>query len=78
MPRSANPANSPKLRPIEDFWVELKKRVYAYCWQAENLVQLENRIRYCYKQIDQERIHRLGAASFTRVDRVRRKGLLNT
>jgi transposase len=77
VPRSDNPANSPELRPIEDFWGELKRRVYANCWQAENLTQLENRIRYCYKQIEEERIHRLGAAAFTRVDKVRRKGLPN-
>jgi|688.fasta_scaffold392819_1 transposase len=76
-PRSDNPANSPELRPIEDFWSELKRRVYAKCWKAENLTQLENRIRYCYKQIHEERIHRLGAASFTRVDKVRREGLMN-
>jgi transposase len=77
VPRSANPASSPELRPIEDLWSELKRIVYAKCWKAKNLKQLENRIRYCFKEIDQERVHRLGAASFTRVDRVRRKGLRN-
>lgn len=75
VPKVHNPANVPELRPIEDFWSELKRRVYAKCWQAENLDQLKNRINYCLKQIDQERVHRLGKSTFTRVDAVRRNGM---
>jgi len=77
VPRDKNPANVPELRPIEDFWTEIKRLVYADNWQAENLNQLRNRIEYCMKKIDQNRVHRLGASTFTRVDRVRRNGMIN-
>lgn len=72
-----NPANVPELRPIEDFWAELKRAVYAKCWKAENLDKLRNRIEYCIKKIDSERVHSLGASTFTRVDAVRRHGMTN-
>ena len=77
VPRDKNPANVPELRPIEDFWTEIKRLIYADNWQAENLHQLRNRIEYCMKKIDQNRVHRLGASTFTRVDRVRRNGMIN-
>ena len=32
MPRDKNPANVPELRPIEDFWTEVKRLVYADNW----------------------------------------------
>ena len=67
----------PELRPIEDLCTEIKRLVYADNWQAENLRQLRNRIDYCMKKIDQNRVYRLGASTFTRVDRVRRNGLIN-
>jgi len=77
VPRDKNPAKVPELRPIEDFWSEIKRLVYADNWQAENLQQLRNRIEYCMKKLDQNRVHRLGASTFTRVDRVRRNGMIN-
>lgn len=77
VPRSQNIANVPELRPIEDFWNEIKRAVYANCWEAKNLIQLRNRINYCFKHVDIERVHRLGKESFTRVDTVRRQGMEN-
>jgi len=77
VPRERNIANVPELRPIEDFWSEIKRIVYANCWQAENLEQLRNRIDYCFKKIDPGFVHRLGKASFTRVDTARRNGIQN-
>jgi hypothetical protein len=77
VPKCLNPANVPELRPIEDLWSELKRLVYDKCWKANNLKQLENRIRYAFKKINQERIHKLGSATFTRVDACRRHGLKN-
>ena len=71
VPRDKNPANVPELRPIEDFWTEVKRLVYADNWQAENLCQLRNRVDYCMS------VHRFGVSTFTRVDRVRRNGLIN-
>jgi hypothetical protein len=77
VPKEHNPANVPELRPIVDFWSELKRLVYANNWKAENLDQLRNRIEYSIKKIDQDRVHRLGASTFTRVDRIRRHGMIN-
>lgn len=77
VPKERNIANCPELRPIEDFWSEIKRAVYANCWQAENLDQLRKRIDYCFKKHDENSIHRLGKASFTRIDTARRYGIKN-
>jgi len=77
VPKSRNIANVPELRPIEDFWSLLKREVYEKCWKAENLGQLKSRIEYCIKKLDLEQVHRLGNASFTRVDAARRHGIKN-
>ena len=53
VPKSINPANTPEARPIEDFWSQFKRAVYAGGWQAENLDQLKKRIIYCYNKMDQ-------------------------
>ena len=65
----------PELRPIEDFWSELKR--LGYNRQAENLGKLKKRIEFSIKRIDIERVHRLAAATFTRVDTVYRHGMKN-
>ena len=49
--KSSNPTNAPELRPIEDFWVEMKRVVYANGWRAENLDQLTNRINFAFKKV---------------------------
>lgn len=77
VPKEHNPANVPELRPIEDFWSELKRLVYDNNWKCDDLAKLKNRIEYSIKKIDPKRVHRLGASTFTRVDRVRRKGMKN-
>ena len=77
VPKEHNPANVPELRPIEDFWSELKRLVYDKNWKAENLDQLKNRIEYCFKKINPNRVHTLGASTFKRVDSVRRHGMIN-
>ena len=77
VPKASNPANAPEMRPIEDFWTEIKRLVYDGGWEAENLAQLHNRIDYAFKKVNMERIHSLGKASLARVDSVRRHGLKN-
>ena len=47
VPKAMNPANLPEARTIEDFWAILKRDVYMDGWAADNLRQLETRIRYC-------------------------------
>lgn len=42
--KSINPANLPKARPIEDFWGDLKEKVYKEDWKAKNLDELKQRI----------------------------------
>ena len=50
MPKWLNPANVPKARPIEDFWGNLKQKVYEKDWRARNLQQLEQKIKPCLKK----------------------------
>jgi len=40
LPKIINPANAPKLHPIEDFWGILKINVYENNWSAKNERQL--------------------------------------
>jgi hypothetical protein len=67
----------PELRPIEDFWAYIKREVYKNNWAAENLDQLRRRIEYVFKNLDPKLVHKLGKASFTRVDAARRHGIKN-
>jgi hypothetical protein len=41
LPKIINPANAPKLRPIEDFWGILKTNVYENNWSAKKVSQLK-------------------------------------
>ena len=50
MCQESKTANVPKLRPIEDFWTEIKRLVYADNWQAKNLHQLRNQIKLLYEK----------------------------
>jgi hypothetical protein len=77
VPKIRNIANVPELRPIEDFWATIKRDVYANNWQAEDLNQLRNRIRYCFDKVDLDSIRRLAKGCFTRVDTARRRGIEN-
>ena len=47
-----NPANVPKARPIEDFWANLKAKVYEGDWTAKTLEDLKRRIKYCLSKMD--------------------------
>ena len=38
-----NPANAPKLRPIEDFLGILKQKVYKKGWRAKPIDQLKKK-----------------------------------
>ena len=77
VPKSRNIAGVPELRPIEDFWAYIKREVYKNNWVAENLDQLRRRIEYVFKNLDSKLVHKLGKASFTRVDAARRHGIKN-
>lgn len=77
VPKHCNPANVPELRPIEDFWSELKRHVYDKGWCAKNLDQLRRRIEYSLKKLSHEHVLHLSKSTFTRVDAVRRRGMIN-
>ena len=77
VPKSRNIAGVPELWPIEDFWAYIKRQVYKNNWAAENLDQLRRRIEYVFKNLDSKLVHKLGKASFTRVDAARRHGIKN-
>ena len=54
VPKDMNPANLPEARPIENFWGDLARLVYAGNLIAKDLVELESKIRYCYSKMDTE------------------------
>jgi predicted transcriptional regulator len=75
IPKSMNPANVPKVRPIEDFWGILKQKVYEGDWAARDVNQLKSRIKWALKNIDQETFLRLTEGVSRRLDIVARYGI---
>lgn len=71
-----NPTNLPECRPIEDFWSLIKGEVYKNGWEAKDLKQLENKIKYCLKNFDNARIRDLILTIPRRLDYVRRHGVI--
>ena len=41
IPKTINPVNVPKARPIENFWDNIKAKVYEGNWTAKNIKELE-------------------------------------
>lgn len=74
--KNDNPANVPEIRPIEDFWSILKRHVYAKGWKAKTHDQLIRRIKFCLKKIDKSVVQKLARSTKTRIDRVRRYGVI--
>lgn len=58
VPKTQNPTNLPQCRPIEDFFGQLAQMVYRENWKAENVKQLQNRIRNCLRKIDVSGVQR--------------------
>ena len=72
--KDMNPANAPKLRPIEDFWGILKQKVYEKGWSAKSIDQLKKKKSESLKKIDPNVAPQLADSVFTRVDKCRRYG----
>ena len=70
-----NPANVPKVRPIEDFWAILKQKVYEKDWKAQNIPQLRARIIFCLRNLDKDLVQRTFSSVHGRLDFVRRNGI---
>ena len=75
VPKYMNPANLPKARPIEDFWGNLKAKVYEGNWTAKNLTELENRIKYCLGKMDKNFVQKHALSIKGRLDHIRRHGV---
>lgn len=71
-----NPASVPEIRVIENFWGYLKSLVYAKGWKAKNCEQLITRIKYCLKKIDNDVVQKLVRSTKSRIDTVRRYGVI--
>lgn len=74
--KKVNPANVPEVRPIEDFWAILKRKVYAKGWEAKSHQQLKNRIRYCLRNIDASAVQRLAQKAKARIRKVAYYGVI--
>jgi hypothetical protein len=75
VPKAMNPANVPEARPIEDYWAILKREVYMDGWTANNVDELESRIRHCLKKMDVKVVQNLVATTHKRLDEIRRYGV---
>ena len=73
--KNLNPASLPKARPIEDFWGNLKRIVYAGGWTAKTVTQLKNRIVASLKKIDLNFIQAHMKSVRSRLDKVARYGI---
>ena len=67
IPKENNPPSVPECRPIEDFWVILKRQVYKDGYQAKNIDVLIRKIKYCLKTIDQDFVKRLEEGASKRI-----------
>ena len=75
VPKNINPANVPKVRPIEDFWGLLKAKVYEKNWSAKNINQLQKKIQSCLSKMDLNLVQRTASSVHQRLDTVQRHGL---
>lgn len=76
VPKEDNPANLPKARPIEDFWGNLKRKVYEGGWMATTLKELEDRIRLCLRKMNLSDVQAHIESVHKRLDTIRRGGEL--
>ena len=67
VPKEQNPPNCPQLRPIEDFWAILKRKVYEKGWKAKSIDDLKRRIKLKIKTFDQTVCQRLMSGLHTKV-----------
>lgn len=75
VPKSINPANVPKVRPIEDFWGVLKQKVYENDWSAKDLDQLKQRIKWAFSQVPAETFQSICTSIHKRLRTVAKYGI---
>ena len=74
--KTDKPANLPKARPIEDFWSQLKDKVYENNWEAKTLRPLEVKIRKCLQGLDTATIQITMDSVKKRLDKIRRLDII--
>ena len=52
--RVNNPLNVLQVRPIENVWAVLERKIYENNWKAKNINHLVKRIKQKAKELDQE------------------------
>jgi hypothetical protein len=75
LPKTLNPANVPKPRPIEDFLGILKQKVYYKNWTTNCIAQLKKRIEWALSKIDPKLVQTLAKNMYKRLQIVKRKGI---
>jgi hypothetical protein len=73
-PKTLNPTNVPKARPIEDFCGILKQKVYYNNWTANFIALLKKRIVWALSKIDPKLVQSLAKDVYKRLQIVNRKG----
>ena len=74
--KADNPANVPEVRPIEDLFAYIKRKVYRKGWSANNIHQLEQRIRSTMRNLPNSIVQKLMGSTIRRLDHVRRYGII--
>jgi transposase len=77
VPKNLNPPNVPQVRPIENFWSILERKVYLNGWKAETNEDLIKRIKRVLKEIPPNVCQRLMRGLKTKVRKAADNGVLS-
>jgi hypothetical protein len=77
VPKELNPPNVPQVRPIENFWSILKRRVYLNGWTAESDKDLIIKIQKELKNMPTNVCQRLMSGLKTKVRKAADNGVLS-
>ena len=72
--KAVNPANLPKANPIEDFWTNLKAKVYEGDLKYKTLVELKKRIQQCLRKMNLKFVQNDAKGVKKRLDQIRSHG----
>ena len=75
VPKSANPPAAPQIRPIEQFWGDLKMKVYEGNRSFDNPASLERRIRKCIQEYDMSKITNMFKSLKQKIHQANQNGL---
>ncbi len=77
VPKELNPPNEPQVRPIENFWSILKRRVYLNGWTEESDKDLIIKIKKELKNMPTNVCQRLMSGLKTKVRKAADNGVLS-